>query len=124
MKPDRQRLLRDVLADESRNEMTLASANKILRHRRHWRAASRILAVLLLASATALFVVQDRQRQSLAKISPSAKSAAPRQVQSLTDEQLLSLFPDTPVALATLPNGKKLLIFPRPGDDAKFVKRL
>jgi len=37
---------------------------------------------------------------------------------------LLALFPDTPVALATLSDGSKRLIFPRPGDDQKFVTRL
>lgn len=44
--------------------------------------------------------------------------------QSLTDTELLALFPDTPVVLATLNNGQKKLIFPRPGDEARFVSRL
>ena len=42
----------------------------------------------------------------------------------LTDEQLLALFPNTPVALATLPNGRKKLIFPHPGDEQKYVTHL
>ncbi|MCI0747017.1 MAG: hypothetical protein L0Y58_16560 [Verrucomicrobia subdivision 3 bacterium] len=50
---------------------------------------------------------------------PSAPS-----VQSLTDAELLALFPDTPVGLVTLANGRKRLIFPRPGDEERFVKRL
>jgi hypothetical protein len=37
---------------------------------------------------------------------------------------LLALFPDTPVGLITLENGKKRLIFPRPGDQERFVKHL
>ena len=41
-----------------------------------------------------------------------------------TNDQLLALFPDTPVGLAKLPNGKKLLIFPRAGDEQKFVTHL
>jgi hypothetical protein len=48
----------------------------------------------------------------------------PLQAQSLTDDQLLGFFPNTPVGLATLPDGKKLLIFPRPGDEARFITRL
>jgi hypothetical protein len=124
MKPEKQQLLNDLLGDESRSESTLLATGKILRRRRRWRAASQIFAVLLLATATVLLVAQNRPRQPLAQNSSPAKDATPPAAQSLTDEQLLSLFPDTPVALATLPNGKKLLIFPRPGDEAKFVKRL
>ena len=125
MKPEKQQLIHDLLAaDESRRETTLLAAAKILRRRRHWRVASRAFAVIALVSATVLLVEANRQRPTLAQISPPAKSAAPFQAQSLTDEQLLSLFPNTPVGLATLPNGKKLLLFPRPGDAAKFITRL
>jgi len=52
---------------------------------------------------------------------PAAKPAPAHQ--ALTDEELLALFPDTPVALATLSDGTKRLIFPRAGDDQKFVTR-
>jgi hypothetical protein len=47
-----------------------------------------------------------------------------QQPQSLTDDELLALFPNTPVGLATLADGKKRLIFPRSGDEQKFVTRL
>ncbi len=53
---------------------------------------------------------------------PLASSGS--QVGSLTDDELLALFPNTPVGLATLSNGKKRLIFPRPGDEARFITRL
>ena len=125
MKPEKQQLIHDLLDGENRRETTLLAGAKILRRRRHWRVASRTFAVMALAAATALFVEQNRQQQTLAQMSPpAAKPAAPHQAQSLTDEQLLSLFPNTPVGLVTLPNGKKLLIFPRAGDDAKFITRL
>ena len=125
MKPEKQQLIHDLLGDESRREATLLAGGRILRRRRHWRVAWRTFVVIALASATVLFVEQNRQRRTLAQFSPpAAKPAAPLQAQSLTDEQLLSLFPNTPVGLAKLPNGKKLLIFPRPGDDAKFITRL
>jgi hypothetical protein len=42
----------------------------------------------------------------------------------LSDEELLALFPDTPVGLATMADGKKRLVFPRPEDEAKFVSHL
>jgi hypothetical protein len=125
MKPEKQELIHDLLGDESRRETTLLAATQILRRRRHWRVAWRAFALIMLASATVLLVEQNRQRPTLVKISPpETKSSAPLQTQSLTDDQLLSLFPNTPVGLATLPNGKKRLIFPHPGDEAKFVTRL
>jgi hypothetical protein len=34
------------------------------------------------------------------------------------------LFPNTPVGLASLPDGKKRLIFPRPGDEQRFITKL
>ncbi|HWC59130.1 MAG TPA: hypothetical protein VHC44_05490, partial [Verrucomicrobiae bacterium] len=59
------------------------------------------------------------------RIASVAPSAAPvSQVHEMTDEELLSLFPNTPVALASLPDGTKRLLFPRPGDEQKFIKRL
>jgi len=125
MKPEKQELIHDLLGDESRRETTLLAATTILRRRRRWRAASRIFALLALVSASVLLVETDRQRPTLAVVSATkTKSSAPTPAQSLTDDQLLSLFPNTPVGLATLPNGKKLLIFPRPGDEAKFMTRL
>jgi len=125
MKPEKQELIHDLLGDESRRETTLHAATQILRRRRHWRVAWRSFVLMTLATATILLVEQNRQRPTLTQISPpETKSSAPLQAQSLTDEQLLSLFPNTPVGLATLPNGRKLLIFPRPGDAAKFIAHL
>ncbi len=43
---------------------------------------------------------------------------------ALTDQELLALFPDTPIALATLENGKKRLIFPRAADEKRLITRL
>jgi hypothetical protein len=78
-----------------------------------------------MAIAAVLVMEQNNHRQAPVQIAtPATKSSAPLHAQSLTDEQLLGLFPNTPVGLVTLPNGKKLLIFPRPGDEAKFITRL
>jgi len=62
--------------------------------------------------------------QRLMTTKPLALTVIPtlkEQVRSLTDEELLALFPDTPVALATMKNGTKRLIFPRPGDEQRFI---
>jgi hypothetical protein len=125
MKPDQQHLLHDLFEDESRRESTLLAATNLLRRRRQWRIACRLLALILLAAVSWLLVEQNQPRHQLAHISPpKAIPPALPPPQSLTDDQLLLLFPNTPVGLATLPNGKKLLIFPRPGDAAKYVTRM
>lgn len=125
MKLEKQQLIHELLDGENRREASLLAATKILRHRRQRRVAWRSFALVVLASATMLLVEQNRQRPALAQISPpAAKPADPLQAQSLTDDELLSLFPNTPVGLATLRNGKKLLLFPHPGDAAKFITRL
>ena len=81
--------------------------------------------MLILCAATTLLVEQNRRRPILAQVSPpKSEPPATLKLQSLTDDQLLSLFPNTPVGLATLPNGKKLLLFPRSADEALYVTRL
>ena len=124
MKPEKQNLIHDLLDGKSRGEDTLLAGAQILRRRRQWRATRQVLGLLVLAGGATWFVEQTNHRQASVQIASPAKSSPPFQVQSLTDEQLLGLFPDTPVALATLPNGKKMLIFPRPGDEARLMTRL
>jgi hypothetical protein len=125
MKPEKENLWRDLTATETRREATLLAAGGILRRRRHWHTARQTALLSLLVASVALLVVQSHRSLTLARVSPpTAKSAAATPVQELTDEQLLSLFPNTPVALATLPNGKKLLLFLRPADEAKYAIRL
>jgi hypothetical protein len=125
MKPEKERLLYDLAADEGRSEATLLAAAGILRRRRHWRLMRQVIALLMLVAATALLVETHNRPQTLAQVSrPANLPAAVPQAQELTDEQLLSLFPNTPVGLATLPNGKKVLFFLRPADAAKYATRL
>lgn len=125
MKPEKLQLIDDLIGDDTRRESTLLAAARIMGRRRQWRAARQTAAFITLL-AVALFAMKERnQRLMTAQVSaPKAIMQTQKQPQALTDEQLLSLFPDTPVGLATLPNGKKLLIFPRPADQAKFVARL
>jgi hypothetical protein len=125
MKPEKQQLIQDLLGDESRRETTLLAGSRILRRRRHWRAAARGLALALVVTATVLSLEQKKSHPpSVQALLPLAKPVASTQPHSLTDDELLALFPNTPVGLATLPDGKKLLIFPRPGDEKRFVTRL
>ena len=125
MKPEKQQLIQDLLDDESRRDATLLAGGRILRRRRHWRAATRGLVLALVVTAMVLSLEQKQSRPSSVQTSSSpAKPVASTQPRSLTDAELLALFPNTPVGLATLPDGKKLLLFPRPGDEKRFVTRL
>jgi hypothetical protein len=130
MKPEKQRLIHDLMNDggrDARRAETLLAGGRVLRHRRHVRQATRGLAVLGVAALAALCVQQWTTRKSsvvtvATKVSPS--TAATAQIHRLSDEELLALFPDTPVGLATLSDGRKKLIFPRPGDEARFIRHL
>lgn len=126
MKPEKQQLIQDLLGDESRHEATLLAGARILRRRRHWRVVTRGLALAVVVTATILSLEQMKSRPpSIQTSSPVSTPAASVQPRSLTDEELLAIFPtNTPVGLATLADGKKRLIFPRPGDEQRFVIRL
>lgn len=124
MKPEKQQLIHDLLDGESRRDATLLAGSAILRRRRQWRVGRQVFGLIALATVAMWFVEQTNRRQASVQNATPTKSPSPFQAQSLTDDQLLKLFPNTPVALATLPNGKKMLIFPRPGDEAKFMTRL
>lgn len=126
MKPEKQQLIRDLLGDESQRETVLAAGGQILRRRRHWRTAQRGLALLLAVTATSLWLVEKNSSRtsfqlSVATAAKPPKSVAPR---FLTDDELLSLFPNTPVGLITLPDGKKRLVFLHPEDEKRFITRI
>ena len=125
MKPEKQRLIDELIGDDNRGSGTLQAASKILRRRRQWRVARQVAALIIIMAAAAWLLERKNPRQLPAHASPpEATRPAPQPVHSLTDAELLALFPNMPVGLATLPNGKKLLIFPRPADAAKFITRL
>jgi len=126
MKPEKQHLIGDLLEADSRREETLLAGARILRRRRHWRAARQVGAVAAVALATTMLWMKDEMPgpapAQVAKMVP--KSAPKTQVEALTDDQLLSLFPKTPVGLVPLANGKKRLIFLRAGDERRLITKL
>jgi hypothetical protein len=126
MKPEKQNLIRDLLDEDSNREATLHAGAQILRRRRQWRAVRRGTGVLVVVALAAVLVLKYETPNSAAPRVPKGgpKTAPVTQAKALSDDELLALFPNTPVALASLPNGKKLLIFPRPGDEQKFITRL
>ena len=131
MKPEHQRLLDEVFGEtEGRREATLLAADRVLRHRRWKRRAAQTVAVMVASTLTILVVERaiSPQNPGLAPQArvpaPAAPSPSMQQVHRLSDDELLALFPNTPVGLVTLKNGRKQLIFPRPGDEKRFIIRL
>ncbi len=126
MKPEKQKLLDDLLAAGAGCEATLLAGGRILRRRRQWRAAVRGVAVLLVLVVAVMSFEWRRRAASVHTPVTETVAASPKvtEPQALTDDQLLALFTNTPVALATLSDGRERLIFPRPGDEQKFIHRL
>ena len=126
MKPEKENLIHDLLHTESDvyRKKALLAGGQILRRRRQWRVATRVLAAALLMIAAALWLQPGSVRHVPVQTTAVTTKPPELQAHSLTDAELLALFPNTPVGLATLPNGRKLLIFPRPGDEQRFVTRL
>lgn len=122
MKPEKQQLIDDLLVPENRREAILSAGYRVLRRRRQWRIVRRSLVVLVFLAGIGLWFKEFTPAPPPPQASVPATKPATTQ-ETLTDDQLLALFPDTPVALATLSDGTKRLIFPRPGDDQKFVTR-
>ncbi len=122
MKPEKRHLIDTLMDGEetARREAILLGGGRILRRRRWRRAAWRSLAgiaILALAALPILKTTEPRPRALTAVAVPQAR------MRGLTDDELLAMFPDTPVGLMTLENGKKRLIFPRPGDEDRFMAR-
>lgn len=126
MKPEKQNLIHELLGEDSSREAILLAGSRVLRRRRHWRAVRRGAAVLaLIAVAAGLALRKETSRRPGSQLAvANSKSSPVSQVHALTDDELLGLFPNTPVGLASTSDGKKRLIFPRPGDEQKFITRL
>lgn len=130
MKIEKRQLIHDLFDNENRGEAALLAGTQMMRRRRHRRVVARISCLTLITAMAAFLWFENRNPDRLAFKAPtplpSRHQLAPKkvEVQSLTDDELLSLFPNTPVGLITLSNGRKILIFPRPGDKERFVTRL
>jgi hypothetical protein len=124
MKPEKEQLIADILDSQSRREATLRAGAQILRRRRDFRVARQGLVALVLVMFAAVFIEQSYHPTKTAPVPVAESKPVPVETGVLTDEQLLALFPKTPVGLATLGNGKKMIIFPRAADEARYVVHL
>lgn len=118
---DQDRLLREVLADESLARLrrdSLASGLASLRARKRWRSLLAVAASLMVMLA--VFFVARRESLS-PRISTVAETSIPH-VNLIDDEQLFALFPDRPAALIGPPGAQKLIFLdalaasPGPGE--------
>jgi hypothetical protein len=133
MNPEKESLLQDLLDGDthSHRDRALLAGRRALRTKRRWRIARRYVAAsaLLFALSVLLPVWKpstqtDPKKQSAAVSTlPASNKPATPTIHYLSDSELLNLFPGTPVALATI-DGKKRLIFPRLGDEARFVAEI
>jgi len=122
MRTNQERLIHDLLDDETRRNAHLLAGVRVLRRRRYWRAARHCAALAIILGAAGLWLEQARSRRAPLQASVPPPAPVQARQQSLSDDQLLDLFPDTPVILATLSDGTMRLIFPRPEDEERFLR--
>jgi hypothetical protein len=122
MNPNQNNLLRDLLHDETagaQRAATLQAGTRILRRKRRVRFAIRGISV---AGGIILAILVVRRTPQPDPQPVVVASNQTRPMKYLTDDELLALFPGTPVGLGTV-NGRTILIFPRDGDEARFISR-
>ncbi len=128
MKAEKQQLLQDLLAPDSARcrQATLLAGTRILRRKRQRRAGLQLVFAVTLIGLAGLAIqrITAPGPRTFIAAPVIAPAAPPAEMKGLTDAELLALFPDTPIALVTLENGKKRLIFPRPEDAERFVAPL
>lgn len=117
MKTTDRELLNDLFPATDR-EASLRRGARIMRRRRFVRRASQSIAVATVALAAAI-VALHKPNQSVVPVIASGNISKPA---SLTDSQLMALFPGVPRALMTV-NGQKRLVFLRTADAVRYVGR-
>jgi hypothetical protein len=128
MKREKENLIWDVLGDAEKDASraaVLSAGGRVLRRKRHTRLAMRCTMLAVIGGLMVLAAQKLGERKNnyplvAANGNPTSSTGG---IHYLTDDELLALFPDTPVGLAKV-GGKKKLIFPRPGDEARFISRL
>jgi hypothetical protein len=117
MKTTDRDLLNDLFPATDR-EASLQSVSRIMRRRRFIRRASQSITIATVALVAAAVAIHKPDR-SPALVIASENVSKPA---SLTDSQLMALFPGVPRALMTV-NGKKRLVFLRTADAVRYVGR-
>ena len=108
MKPEHHHLLHDLLASGDRaaqRDAVLNATYPVLRRKRHMRYLTRTLPVAAFAGLAALAITKmgapgSRSSGARSKLAATPSPPAVSHVQVITDDELLALFPGTPVGLA------------------------
>jgi hypothetical protein len=128
MRPEKERLIADLFdpGHASARDAILLESGRILRRKKVRRVTLRIGGAIAVVGLAAMPLLRGPRFENPGKVNVSSTGQVPVQNQpkALTDKELLALFPDTPVALASSENGRKRLIFPRPGDEERFVTKM
>jgi len=117
--------MRDLWGDGetmARREATLRAGQRTMRFRRFRRNIVRTSAVGVMLAGLGFGLFHLGENKSIPIVSAPSAPAPPQATRYLTDDQLLALFPDTPVGLAKVGN-RDVLVFPRAEDEQKFVGR-
>jgi len=126
MNPEKQSLIENLISHDDPSGQRMAALRagvRVLRVRRWKRRAafglsgSALLCLLILG----LWHASGPKLKEIVTVKPVVPPEP--QIQKLTDNELLALFPDTPVGLVAVGEGKRL-IFLRPGDEERFITRL
>lgn len=110
-RPERERLLRDVLSDENverLREASLAQGLAALGRRRRQRTVLATLAASLAFAMIALVVTQRPRPTSV--VTATAAPLNTTKISVISDDQLLALFADRAVALVGTPGAQQLII--------------
>ncbi len=118
-RPDQDRLLRELLADENvehLREASLARGLSLLHARRKRRAlVSAVAASTAVAALLALLAPKHGPQPAGPPMAPVSSTST---VKIIDDQQLLALFPDRTVALIGAPGNRKLVFFDPPSSPA------
>jgi len=121
MRPEKSRLIHELIEGtelQGRRETVLLAGRRALRHRRWRRTALRAGLFVVVAFSLAALPMYYRLAH---RAQPFAATPPPNPaVHYLTDDQLLALFPNTPVGLAKV-GDRKVLIFPRAIDEERYM---
>lgn len=120
MNPEKRDLINDLLGNsdaQMRRAATLSAGGKLMGRKRWRRAAIRTGGAALIFVIAAVCICVQIFPQHQRRVKSRATNPA---VTYLTDEQLLALFPNTPVGLATVDH-RKVLIFPQASDRKRYV---
>lgn len=123
MNREKRDLIADLMGEEpaARREAVLLAGASVMRQRRWRRMTWQGVAGMAVLAIALLLVIQPAEHKPAARIVAAQPKAEPG---SLTDEELLNLFPNKAVALIMLKNGQERFYFLNPTDQQKLEQRL